>query len=344
MPPWQAEGDADLVGSPDRLVVLVVYPGIQMLDAVGPAEVFAFATLIMRGRGYRLLVVSPDGEPVRSDSGLRLVADGALSEVAERLDTDPVDTLVVAGGFGYDRAAQPKFIRTIRRIADRSRRVCSVCTGSFLLAAAGLLSGRSATTHWLVSADLGRRYPDIAVEPDRIYVRDGNVYTSAGVTAGIDLALALVEADHGSEVARHAARALVVFLQRPGGQSQFSTRLDHGVAADSPLRAVLDSITADPAADHSVPRLAERARMSERHLGRVFSEQAGTTPARFVERVRVEAARDLLERSAMPVEAVSRHSGFGSDETMRRAFLRVLGVAPADYRDRFQSTPLRQEA
>jgi transcriptional regulator GlxA family with amidase domain len=325
--------------TPDRLVVLVVYPGIQLLDAVGPAEVFALATMARQGRGYRLLVASPDGAPVRSDSGLRLVADAAIEDVPE-----DVDTLIVAGGFGFDQATRPELVAAIKRIAARARRVCSVCSGSFLLAEAGLLTGRSATTHWIVCDELARRYPDVTVEPDRIFVQDGEVYTSAGVTAGIDLALALVEADHGTELARNVARGLVVFLQRPGGQSQFSARLDHGVAADSPLRAVLDSITADPAADHSVPRLAERARMSERHLGRVFSEQAGTTPARFVERVRVEAARDLLERSALPVEAISRRSGFGSDETMRRAFLRVLGVAPADYRDRFQSTPLRQEA
>ncbi|WUV02690.1 DJ-1/PfpI family protein [Actinoallomurus sp. NBC_01490] len=317
---------------PDRLVLLVVYPGIQMLDAVGPAEVFALATVGLRGRGYRLLVASPDGESVRSDSGLRLEVDAGLSDV-----DDPVDTLIVAGGFGFDAATTPELLDAVGSLARRARRVCSVCSGAFLLAAAGLLAGRSATTHWLVCGELARRYPEITVEPDRIFVRDGDVYTSAGVTAGIDLALALVEADHGTEVARSVARGLVVFLQRPGGQSQFSARLDHGVTADSPLRPVLDAITADPAADHSVPRLAERAHMSERHLGRLFGEQTGTTPARFVERVRVEAARDLLERSALPVEGVSQRSGFRSDETMRRAFLRVLGVAPSDYRDRFQS-------
>ncbi|MFB9832633.1 GlxA family transcriptional regulator [Actinoallomurus acaciae] len=324
---------------PDRLVLLVVYPGIQMLDAVGPAEVFSLATMGLPGHGYRLLVASPDGRSVRADSGLRLEVDAGLADVDE-----PVDTLIVAGGFGFDTAATPELIDAIGSLARRARRVCSVCSGAFLLAAAGLLAGRSATTHWLVCGELARRYPDVTVEPDRIFVRDGNVYTSAGVTAGIDLALALVESDHGTEPARNVARALVVFLQRPGGQSQFSARLDHGVAAGSPLRPVLDAITADPAADHSVPRLAERAHMSERHLGRLFGEQTGTTPARFVERVRVEAARDLLEHSALSVEGVSRRSGFRSDETMRRAFLRVLGVAPGDYRDRFRSAHPLQEA
>lgn len=338
MPPSVGSGKAGFVVSTDQLVLLVVYPGIQMLDAVGPAEVFAGATIGLQGRGYRLRVVSPDGTSVRADSGLRLEVDGALCDVDE-----PVDTLIVAGGLGFDAAAVPEFVDAIRHVARRARRVCSVCSGAFLLAAAGLLGGRSATTHWLVCGGLARRYPEITVEPDRIFVQDGNVYTSAGVTAGIDLALALVEADHGAELARHVARALVVFLQRPGGQSQFSARLDHGVAADSPLRPVLDAITVDPAADHSLPRLAERARMSERHLGRLFGKETGTTPARFVERVRVEAARDLLERSALPVDAVSQRSGFGSDETMRRAFLRVLGVAPSDYRDRFRSIAPPQE-
>lgn len=317
----------------ERVVLLVAYPGIQLLDVAGPAEVFAMATLWLRERGYRLVVASPDGGSVRSDSGLRLEADVALAEVRE-----PVDTVVVAGGMGTDGATTPEFVGSIRRVAGGARRVCSVCSGAFLLAAAGFLEGRRATTHWLVCGELARRYPGTVVEPDRIFVRDGDVYTSAGVTAGIDLALALVEADHGAEAARRAARALVVFLQRPGGQSQFSARLDHGVPTGSPLRPVLDAIAAEPAADHRVPRLAARAGMSERHLGRLFADLTGTTPARFVERVRVEAARDLLERSAMPVAAVSRRTGFGSDETMRRAFQRVLGVAPADYRDRFRTS------
>lgn len=311
---------------------MVTYPDMQLLDAVGPAEVFSIASLALRGNGYRLMVASPDGEPVRADSGLRLEADVALRDVDE-----PVDTMVVAGGLGFDAAATPDLIAEIRRVAGLSRRVCSVCSGAFLLAAAGLLAGRAATTHWLVTAELARRYPDIRVEPDRIFVRDAEVYTSAGVTAGIDLALAIVEADHGPEIARDVARGLVVFLQRPGGQSQFSSRLDQSVPSGSPLRDVLDAVVTDPTAAHTVPDMAERARVSERHLGRLFAEHTGTTPARFVERVRVEAARQLLERSALPVGAVSRRSGFTSDETMRRAFLRVLGVAPTDYRDRFRS-------
>lgn len=319
----------------DRLVLIAVYDGVQLLDAVGPAEVFATAAKLGGGSGYRLLVASADGADVHSDSGLRFGVEAALSEVRE-----PLDTLLVAGGLGaYAAAESAELLAGLRTVGERARRVCSVCTGAVVLAAGGWLRGRVATTHWMACADLARRHPDITVEPDRIFVRDGDVYTSAGVTAGMDLALALVEDDHGAELARSVARALVMFLQRPGGQSQFSARLDQAVPDASPLRPVLDSITADPAADHRLPVLAERAALSERHLTRLFTEHTGTTPARFVERIRVEAARDLLERSTLPVDVVSTRSGFGSDETMRRAFLRVLGVGPSDYRDRFRGTP-----
>lgn len=318
----------------DPLVLIVVYDGVQMLDAVGPAEVFATAAKVRGGSGYRLLVASPDGEPVRSDSGLRLGADVRLADVRDR-----VDTVMVAGGFGASAIAESdELLEPLRAVCLRARRVCSVCTGAMVLAAAGLLSGKSATTHWMACAELARRYSDIDVRPDRIFVRDGDVYTSAGVTAGMDLALALVEADHGAELARTVARGLVMFLQRPGGQSQFSARLEHPVPAESPLRPVVDSIIADPAADHRLPRLAVGAAVSERHLSRLFIDHIGTTPGRFVERIRVEAARGLLERTALPIDAVSVRAGFGSDETMRRAFLRVLGVSPSAYRDRFRTT------
>lgn len=325
---------------PERLVVLVVFDGMQTLDAVGPAEVFSTASKL-RGGGYRLLVASPTGEPIRTDSGLTLGADAALLDVTD--GADEADTLIVAGGIGTWQASQDRAVLDgIRRLAESARRVCSVCTGAFLLASCGLLAGRRATTHWSACGYLASEYPDIAVEPDRIFVRDGTVFTSAGVTAGIDLALALVEADHGAELAREVARWLVMFLQRPGGQSQFSARLDHPVPRDSLLRPVLDAVAADPAADHRTPRLAARAGVSERHLTRLFAEQAGTTPARFVERARVEAARELLESTDFGVRVVADRSGFGSEETMRRAFLRVLGVSPAGYRARFRCTPLME--
>lgn len=318
--------------------MLVVFDGVQLLDVAGPAEVFHAAELL--GGEYRRLVVSSTGEPVRTSAGMSLGVDCALDDV-----TEPVDTLLVAGGFGtWDASQDDALLHGIRRLADGARRVCSVCTGALVLAESELLAGRTATTHWASCRELARRYPSVSVEPDRIFVRDGNVFTSAGVTAGIDLALALVESDHGVELARTVARWLVVYLQRPGGQSQFSARLDAPVPAESPLRPVVDAIAAQPAADHRMSRLAERAKVSERHLTRLFAEQAGTTPARFVERTRVEVARELLERSNLPVGAIATRSGFGSEETMRRAFLRVLGVGPAGYRARFQSTPLLQEA
>jgi transcriptional regulator GlxA family with amidase domain len=234
-----------------------------------------------------------------------------------------------------------ELLHEVRRIACGARRVGSTCVGAFVLAAAGLLDGRRATTHWAFCEELGREFPNVTVEPDRLFVRAGNVFTSAGVTAGMDLALALVEDDHGVEVARAAARWLVLFMQRPGGQSQFSERLSLPAPRDSALRAVCDEIVADPSGEHSVSRMAERAALSERHFARLFIAETGTTPARFVERARVEAARYLLEAGPMSVELVAEHAGFGTAETMRRAFLRVLSVGPADYRARFGAPHLR---
>jgi transcriptional regulator GlxA family with amidase domain len=319
----------------DRTIVHVAYPGIALLDLVGPAEVFATANrLAESGPRYRLHVASEDGRPIVGDSGLRLEVDGRLSEVAGR-----VDTVLIAAGLTYvDAIRSRELLAEVRRIAGGARRVGSTCVGAFVLAAAGLLDGRTATTHWAFCETLARDFPKVAVEPDRIFVRDGNVFTSAGVTAGMDLALALVEADHGVDVARAVARWLVVFVQRPGGQSQFSERLAYPIPCDSALRAVCDEIVADPSGDHSVPSMAERAALSERHFARLFLAETGTTPGRFVERARVEAARDLLEATAVPVESVAEEAGFGSAETMRRAFLRVLSVGPADYRARFSRT------
>jgi transcriptional regulator GlxA family with amidase domain len=321
----------------DRTVVHVAYSGITMLDLAGPAEVFAAANRMAEsGPRYRSLVASADGRPITSNSGLRLDADARLSSVTGR-----VDTLLIAAGLTYVEAMRSdELVAQVRRLAGRARRVASTCVGAFVLAAAGLLDGRRATTHWAFCEELGRDFPKITVEADRIFVRDGNVFTSAGVTAGMDLALALVEADHGVEAARAVARWLVVFMQRPGGQSQFSEWLAHPIPPDSALRAVFDEIVADPSGDHSVPRLAERAALSERHFARLFIAETGTTPARFVERARVEAARELLEAGPATVDGVAERAGFGSAETMRRAFLRVLGVGPADYRARFGATHL----
>jgi transcriptional regulator GlxA family with amidase domain len=318
-----------------RTTVLVAFDDFQLLDLAGPADVFDGATKVLGDGGYELVVATPGGRAVRAANGIRIGADAALEE----LPGAAPDTVVVAGGQAVrDLLGDERLLAPLRALAPAVRRMCSVCSGALLLAGAGLLDGRRATTHWAACRALTTLYPEVRVEPDRIFVRDGALATSAGVTAGMDLALALVEEDHGAHVARDVARWLVMFMQRPGGQSQFSARLDVPVPAGSPIRNVLDDIVADPAADHRVPALARRSALSERHLARLFAEHTGTTPARFVERVRVEAARDLLESGSLSVDVIARRSGFGSAETMRRAFLRVLGVGPAEYRRRFGTT------
>lgn len=319
-----------------RRILLVGFDGMQLLNLTGPAEIFDAATQLLGGRGgYRVEIASPDGSAVRGSSGLRLAADARLAAVRPR----SLDTVVVGGGMRIGAAAgDPRLGPGLWRVAAGARRTCSVCTGAFLLAGAGLLDGRSATTHWAFCAELARAHPRVRVQPDRIFVRDGSFATSAGSTAGMDLALALVEEDHGAELARAVARWTVMFLQRPGGQSQFSERLQIPAEAGSPVREVLDAVVADPAADHRLASLARRASISERHLRRVFAAETATSPSRFVERVRVEAARERLEAGGVPVGAVAGACGFGSPETMRRAFLRVLGVGPAEYRARFRSS------
>jgi transcriptional regulator GlxA family with amidase domain len=313
-----------------RRVVIVAYDGIQSLDVSGPAEAFSIATRYF-GASYPIELVTPDGAPARSTSGLTLHADHAIAAVR-----GPIDTLVVAGGAGAARAVgdQP-LIAWIARTAARSRRVASVCNGAFLLAQAGLLDGRRATTHWESCARLAERYPRVTVEPDPIFVRDGKVWTSAGVTAGMDLALAMIEEDHGADVALNTARSLVLFVRRPGGQSQFSAQLSAAPARREPLRDVQAYIAEHPAADLSVPALAARAYMSERNFARAFRAETGMTPAAYVEAVRVERARRELETTELPVQSVAAQCGFGTVETMRRAFGRRLGVNPAAYRARF---------
>lgn len=317
-----------------RTVVLVAHQGVQLLDVAGPADVLDGATrLVGPDAGYRLIVAAPGGGEVRAGGGLRLCADVDLDAVR-----GPVDTVLVAGGWELtSAAAEPGLVDGVRRLAGTARRTTSVCTGATVLAQAGLLDGRRATTHWAFAPTLHAAHPDVRLEPDRLHVRDGDVLTSAGVSAGMDLALALVEEDHGAEVARTVARWLVLFLQRPGGQSQFSERLALPVVAGSPLRPVLDAVVADPAADHRTPAMAARAALSERQLTRRFAAELGTTPARFVERVRVEAARSMLEQDGAGVDVIAARCGLGSPETLRRAFLRVLGVGPAAYRERFST-------
>lgn len=312
---------------PARRVVVIAFPGVQSLDVSGPVEVFAAAG------GYTITLATPGGEPVRTSSGLVLHADAAAESVR-----GPVDTLVVAGGQGTRSAvADAALIAAVRRLAGRARRVTSVCTGAFLLAEAGLLDGRRATTHWSACDALARRYPAVDVDPDPIFTRDGNVWTSAGVTAGMDLALALVEDDLGRDTALAIARRLVLFLRRPGSQSQFSAQLAAQVAEREGLRSVQRWIAEHPGEDLSVARMADRAGMSVRHFARSFRDEVGVTPARYVEQARLEAARRLLEEADDGVESIARRCGFGTSETMRRTFLRALHLSPAEYRRRFRT-------
>jgi transcriptional regulator GlxA family with amidase domain len=325
-----------------RVIAVLAYPGVQILDVTGPLEVFARAGAVAVERGrceqnpYRVEVLATKAGPFKSQSSIGLVADRAIGTV-----TGGIDTLLVAGGMGTREAIENEaMLAWIRRMAPRVRRLCSVCTGTFILAAAGLLDGRRATTHWAYCKTLASMFPKVDVASDPIFVRDGNVYSSAGVTAGMDLALALVEEDLGRDVALETARGLVLFLRRPGGQSQFSAQLAVQAADRQPVRELLAWIVEHPDADLSVETLARRVAMSPRNFARVFTREVGTTPARYVETVRVEAARRRLEESAHGVDAIAGACGFGTAETMRRAFLRTLHVPPSAYRGRFRSALL----
>lgn len=311
-----------------RTILVVLFDGLQSLDVTGPVEVFAGAELLRPGT-YRIRTASLDGAPVRSTSGLTLVPDGSLAGA-----TDP-DVLLVPGGKGSLRP-DPRLVDWVREHGPRAARLVSVCTGAAVLAEAGLLDGRRITTHWAYCDRIARRHPSVEIDPDPVYVRDGNVATSAGVTAGIDLALALVEEDLGRQTALTVARHLVVFLRRPGNQAQFSAQLAAQTAHREPLREVQRYIAERPGADLSVESLAARARLSPRHFARAFRAETGTTPGRYVDRVRLEHARRLLEDTADGVEEISRSSGYGTPEAMRRAFLKALGTSPAEYRRRFR--------
>jgi transcriptional regulator GlxA family with amidase domain len=311
-------------------IVIVGFPSAQILDVAGPLEVFSSASRFLSIPRYATEVVSTDGGPVLSSSGLEFASTPIEKVVGH------VDTLVVSGGRDMDvAAADAKLVDNIRRLAGQSRRVTSVCSGAFLLAAAGLLDGRRATTHWAECALLEQNYPEVSVEPDAIYVNDGDVWTSAGVTAGIDLALALVADDHGRTAAATVARRLVVYLRRSGGQSQFSALLAAQSANNEPIRDLLEWLPDHLTDDLSVPIMSARAHLSERQFSRLFKNEVGTTPAEYVEAVRIENACRLLETTLNPMEQIARDSGFGTPETMNRAFRRRLDTTPSDHRYHF---------
>jgi len=317
-------------------VALFAYPDLQVLDLSGPLEFFARATRLLReeGRshpGYSVTVVGSEEGPIVGSSGFRFLPDTTWRDLRGE-----VDTLLVIGGRGVEAMLGDRpVLAWLRKMSGRVRRLGSVCTGAFLLAEAGLLDGRSATTHWSRAADLARRYPRVRVQDDRIWVRDGSVYTSAGVSAGMDLALALIEEDLGAEVALGVARAMVMYLRRPGDQSQYSAPLRLQAAETPSVRELVTWAAEHPAHDLSVAALAKRVGKSPRHLTRVFRKELGVAPAEAVEQLRLEAARRALQQSGAGLEEVAARCGFGSAEVLRRAFLRTLHVTPSAYRARF---------
>lgn len=315
-----------------RRVVILAFPDVQILDVSGPSEVFSIANRFRSDEAYTVELVAPGAGELQSSGALRLIADRGIGDC-----TGPIDTLLVAGGPGVRQAiADASLIEWLRQATARSRRVASVCTGAFMLAQAGVLDGRRATTHWSACRRLAEAHPSIEVEPDAIFVRDENVYTSAGISAGIDLALALVEDDHDSALALQIARMLVLFMRRPGGQAQFSNALTGQAAEMASVRDLQAWIADHLDEDLSVTALAQRAFMSPRNFARVFADQAGQTPGRYVESLRIERARALLQRGGHSIEGVAHTCGFGTVETLRRSFSRRLGVSPSEYRERFK--------
>jgi transcriptional regulator GlxA family with amidase domain len=315
-------------------VAVVAFEGLQLLDLAGPVEVLRTATRLGADPAYRTVIATPTGAPVRSESGVQLGADGALGDLAR--GDSPLDTLVVAGGQGTRAASEDAaFLSDLAGVASRAPRVASVCSGAFLLAAAGLLDGYTVTTHWGSCDRLAELFPEVHVQADRIYVHDRDRWTSAGVTAGIDLLLAIVEHDHGPELAHAVAGWLVVFVRRPGGQSQFSAQLRTAPATSPPIAEVQRWLPDHLDGDLAVPALAARAGMSARNFARVFRRETGTTPAAYVEELRVETARRLLEDTDLTVGAVATRVGFPRAETLHRTFRRRVGTTPDRYRQHF---------
>jgi transcriptional regulator GlxA family with amidase domain len=318
------------MGAEPHRIGILVFDGVKKLDIAGPAEVFAEANL--SGTRYEITMLSPDGQDVRTSIGTRVPVDAAAS------DAGHFDTVLIAGGEPFPATPVPEPLREAAKIlAGRAERTASICTGAFVLAAAGLLDGKRATTHWKHTAELARRHPLSRVEPDAIFVRDGSIFTSAGVTAGIDLALALLEEDAGTDLARTVARSLVVYMQRAGGQSQFSATLEGPGPRTPVLRLVIDRVKADPTEQYSVADLAAIARVSPRQLTRLFHEELATTPGRYVELVRFDLAKAHLD-AGQTVTMAAELSGYGTSEALRRAFVSRLHISPSKYQRRFRST------
>jgi transcriptional regulator GlxA family with amidase domain len=322
-----------------KSIAMLVIPPVQGVDVIGPLEAFAMANTVLgeaeRLPQYALRVLTTDRDlRVPTSSGVQILAQQHYRQVRGK-----IDTLLIAGGRGARECDDPALIAWLRRSTSRVRRLCSVCTGAFVLASAGLLDGKRATSHWMRVATLQQRYPAVKWDPNPIWVQDGNTYTSAGVTAGMDLALALIEEDCGSALALTVARRMVIYLRRPGSQAQFSVALAAQAAEKRPLQELQVWIAENLARELSVELLARRSAMSVRNFARVFARELGTTPARYVERVRVEAARRQLESTDSDVDAIAGRCGFSSSELLRRSFIRQLRIAPSEYRRYFRTQP-----
>ena len=318
---------------------MIAYPGAHNLDVVGPLEILATTAYFAAdgARPYEITIVAESAGPLAASSGLTITAALSFEDVLG--DDREIDTLMIAGGHGSSRAMKdPTVVAFLRAAAPRARRIASICTGALVLAEAGLLDGRRASTHWFWCPKMEADYPGVQVDRDAIYVRDGNIWTSAGVTSGMDLALALVEDDLGHEAALQVARFSVMYMMRPGGQSQFSAHLVAQRAEDPAINATLSFILANPGDPLTVTALAARAGLSERTFARRFKDETGMTPAAYVETARVQAARVALETTARGIEQIAIGSGFLSAERMRRAFQRHLGVSASEYRERFRGS------
>lgn len=314
-----------------RAVVMLAFEGAQVLDVVGPLQILAGVNDELGHPAYTLTTLAEKKGPYRTSGGLQLVADGAYAELPQK-----IDTLMISGGNVAAPLRDPALLKALGAGVKRARRVVSICSGAFFLAAIGLIDGKRVTTHWRAMDLFEKNFPKVTLDRDALYVREGKIWTSAGVTAGMDLALALVREDHGDAVALAVARRHVLYLMRPGGQSQFSAHLAPEEFSGTKLASLLRWIPEHVGETLDVETLAARAKMSPRSFARAFVAETGETPARYVERARLDAARRLLTGSAQPVAIVAARTGFGSEERMRRAFQRHLAVSPAAFRARFQ--------